>query len=94
MRNGSLSAFRSVAGHPFSMGFDLTPRPEQLDQPLRWLRPRMIFVNSMSDLFHRQVPLGFVDRALEIMEAAAWHSFQVLTTPTSSMQSCSPVVYR
>jgi len=81
-----LERFRGVAGHPFSMGFDLTLRPERLDQPLRWLRPRMIFVNSMSDLFHKQVPLGFVDRVFEIMEAAAWHSFQVLTKRSSRMR--------
>jgi protein gp37 len=78
--------FRGVAGHPFSMGFDLTLRPERLDQPLRWLRPRMIFVNSMSDLFHKQVPFGFVDRVFDTMEAAAWHVFQVLTKRSSRMR--------
>jgi protein gp37 len=78
--------FRGVAGHPFSMGFDLTLKPERIDQPLRWLRPRMIFVNSMSDLFHKQVPFGFVDRVFDTMEAAAWHSFQVLTKRSSRMR--------
>ncbi len=48
--------FRGVAGHPFQNGFDLTIRPERLLQPLAWKKPRMIFVNSMSDLFHKGVP--------------------------------------
>jgi protein gp37 len=78
--------FRGVAGHPFSMGFDLTLRPERLEQPLRWLRPRMIFVNSMSDLFHKQVSFGFVDRVFDTMEAAGWHTFQVLTKRSSRMR--------
>jgi protein gp37 len=78
--------FRGVAGHPFSMGFDLTVRPERLDQPLHWLRPRMIFVNSMSDLFHKQVPFGFVDRVFDTMDAACWHTFQVLTKRSSRMR--------
>jgi protein gp37 len=78
--------FRGVAGHPFSMGFDLMLRPERLDQPLRWLRPRMIFVNSMSDLFHKQVPFDFVDRVFDTMDAAYWHTFQVLTKRSSRMR--------
>jgi protein gp37 len=78
--------FRGVAGHPFSMGFDLTLRPERLEQPLRWHRPRMIFVNSMSDLFHKQVPFGFVDRVFDTMDAACWHTFQVLTKRSSRMR--------
>ena len=48
--------FRGVRGHPFEMGFDLTLRPQRLKQPLEWKRPRMIFVNSMSDLFHKDIP--------------------------------------
>lgn len=78
--------FRGVAGHPFSMGFDLALRPERLEQPLRWQRPRMIFVNSMSDLFHKQVPFGFIDRVFDAMEAASWHVFQILTKRSSRMR--------
>ena len=51
-----LSAFEGSSGHPFEMGFNLMLRPERLDQPLRWRAPRMIFVNSMSDLFHKEIP--------------------------------------
>jgi protein gp37 len=78
--------FRGVAGHPFRFGFDLTLRPERLELPLQWRRPRMIFVNSMSDLFHKLVPFEFVDRVCEVMEAASWHTFQVLTKRSSRMR--------
>lgn len=78
--------FRGVPGHPFETGFDLTLRPERLDQPLKWRRPRMIFVNSMSDLFHKQVPSGFIDKVFETMEEADWHIFQVLTKRSSLMR--------
>lgn len=48
--------FRGVKGHPFEFGFDLTLKPERLEQPLFWKKSKMIFVNSMSDLFHKEVP--------------------------------------
>lgn len=79
--------FRDVPGHPFSTGFDLTLRPERLDQPLKWRRPRMIFVNSMSDLFHKQVPSSFIDQVFETMETADWHIFQVLTKRSTLMRN-------
>lgn len=78
--------FRGVAGHPFEAGFDLTLRPDRVSQPLQWRRPRMIFVNSMSDLFHKEVPRHFIDRVFETMEAADWHVFQVLTKRSSLMR--------
>jgi protein gp37 len=78
--------FRGVLGHPFERGFDLTLRPERLAQPLTWRRPRMIFVNSMSDLFHKDVPQSFVDEVLATMEAADQHIYQVLTKRSSLMQ--------
>ena len=78
--------FRGVAGHPFSAGFDLTLRPERLGHPLNWKRPRMIFVKSMSDLFHKLVPFNFVDRVFDTMESANWHTFQVLTKRSSRMR--------
>ena len=71
--------FRGVSGHPFARGFDVTLRPERLSQPLTWKRPRMIFVNSMSDLFHKRIPVEFIDRVFDTMEAADRHVFQVLT---------------
>ncbi len=77
--------FRGVPNHPFATGFDLTLRPERLDQPLKWRRPRLIFVNSMSDLFHKDVPWDFVDKVFDTMEEARWHTFQVLTKRSSLM---------
>src|ERR1700733_7146893 len=71
--------FRGVPGHPFESGFDLTLRPARLAQPLAWRRPRMIFVNSMSDLFHKDVPIDYTARVFDTMEAADWHVYQVLT---------------
>ncbi len=78
--------FRGVPGHPFTTGFDLTLRPERLEQPLIWRRSRMIFVNSMSDLFHKEIPRTFVDRVFDTMERATWHKFQVLTKRSSLMR--------
>jgi protein gp37 len=78
--------WRGVANHPFENGFDLTIRPERLDQPLAWRRPRMIFVNSMSDLFHKEVPNDFIDLVFDTMEAANWHVFQLLTKRSSLMR--------
>ena len=78
--------FRGVAGHPYEMGFDLQLREERLSQPLRWRRPRRVFVNSMSDLFHKDVPWDFVDKVFSVMESADWHVFQVLTKRSSLMR--------
>lgn len=79
--------FRGVAGHPYEGGFDLTLRPERLSQPLKWKSSKMIFVNSMSDLFHKAVPQNFIDRIFEIMEQADWHVFQILTKRSSNLRS-------
>ncbi|NPU13249.1 phage Gp37/Gp68 family protein [Bradyrhizobium sp. 83002] len=78
--------FRGTAGHPFEAGFDLTLRPERLEQPLHWRGPRMVFVNSMSDLFHKKVPRKFASRVFDTMEKANWHSFQVLTKRSSILR--------
>jgi protein gp37 len=77
--------FRGVLGHPFENGFDLTLRPERLTQPLNWRQPRRVFVNSMSDLFHKDVPRSFIDSVFKTMESADWHTFQVLTKRSSLM---------
>lgn len=78
--------FRGVPGHPFESGFDLTIRPERLQQPLGWTRPRMIFVNSMSDLFHKEIPRAHISAVFDIMEKANWHIYQVLTKRSSLLQ--------
>jgi protein gp37 len=71
--------FRDVPGHPFEQGFDLRFFPERLELPLSWRRPRRVFVNSMSDLFHEEIPDDFVASVFDTMERADWHQFQVLT---------------
>ena len=78
--------FRGTPGHPYEPGFDLTLRPERISQPLSWKRPRTIFVNSMSDLFHKDVPTDFIDKVFETMETADWHVFQVLTKRSPLMR--------
>ncbi|HXF31580.1 MAG TPA: phage Gp37/Gp68 family protein [Solirubrobacterales bacterium] len=71
--------WRGIPGHPYEQGFALRIWPERLDQPLRWRRPRTIFVNSMSDLFHEDIPDSFISEVFAVMEKADWHVFQVLT---------------
>ena len=71
--------FRGVPGHPYEQGFDLKLWPARLELPLQWKRPRMIFVNSMSDLFHAEVPDEYVREVFDVMRRADWHTFQVLT---------------
>jgi protein gp37 len=71
--------WRGIGGHPYEQGFDLRLWPERLDVPLRWRRPRVIFVNSMSDLFHPRVPFEFIRRVFDVMAEADHHVFQVLT---------------
>lgn len=78
--------FRGVPGHPYEEGFDLTLRPHRLEQPLTIRTPKMIFVNSMSDLFHKDVPFAYVDKVFDTMEQAHWHTFQVLTKRSSRMR--------
>lgn len=71
--------FRGVPGHAYEDGFDLQLRRYRLEQPLLWKKPRMIFVNSMSDLFHEEVPVDYIKEVFDVMERAAQHTFQVLT---------------
>ena len=67
-------------GHPnYAAGFEVRMHEHMLDLPLGWRKPRMVFVNSMSDLFHSDVPLDYVQRLFDVMQRASWHTFQVLT---------------
>jgi protein gp37 len=77
--------FRGVEGHPYEQGFDLKLIPEKLAEPLRWKTPKMIFVNSMSDLFHKDVPEDYVEAVCRVMERANWHTYQVLTKRSSRL---------
>lgn len=71
--------FRGVAGHPYEQGFDLRLVPEKLREPLKWGRSRKIFVNSMSDLFHPEIPDEYILQVANVMMEASWHQYQVLT---------------
>ena len=79
--------WRGIEGHPYEQGFDLRLWPTRLQQPTQWRKPRMIFVNSMSDLFHKSVPREFIDRVFNAMEDAHWHVYQVLTKRSSLMRN-------
>jgi protein gp37 len=79
--------FRGTPGHYYEHGFDLQLRPEKLDQPLRWRRPRRVFVNSMSDLFHDDIPDEYIARVWAVMALAPRHTFQVLTKRHGRMRS-------
>ena len=79
--------WRGIEGHPYEQGFDLRLWPSRLSQPALWKKPRMIFVNSMSDLFHKKVPRSYVDQVFDAMEGANWHVYQVLTKRSSLMRS-------
>lgn len=69
-----------ATGNPrYRNGFRVTLHPDLLDLPLRWKKPRLIFVNSMGDLFHEDVPFRFIQQVFEVMEECTWHTFQILT---------------
>ena len=79
--------WRGIEGHPYEQGFDLRLWPSRLDQPARWKKPRMIFVNSMSDLFHKRLRRQFIDDVFDRMEAIDRHVYQVLTKRSSLMRN-------
>ncbi len=82
--------FRGVPGHPYEQGFDLTMWPDRLALPLQWRKPRRIFVNSMSDLFHKDIPDDFIRQVFDVMVRADWHVFQVLTKRSSRLAALGP----
>lgn len=84
--------FRGVPGHPYEHGFDLQLRPERLEIPLNWRRPRMVFVNSMSDLFHEVIPDDYVARVFDVMREASRHTFQILTKRERRLAELAPAL--
>jgi protein gp37 len=78
--------FRGVAGHPYEQGFDLRLVPNKLTDPLKWRTPKRVFVNSMSDLFHQDVPEAYIQEVVGVMLKAEWHTYQVLTKRSSRMR--------
>lgn len=77
--------WRGIPGHAYEQGFDLRLWPNRLDWPLTVKKPRRIFVNSMSDLFHADIPSEYLDRVFDVMRRAHWHTFQVLTKRAERM---------
>jgi protein gp37 len=78
--------FRGVAGHPYERGFDLRVVPDKLAEPFRWTAPKMVFVNSMSDLFYEDVPDDYIEAVVRVMGLADWHTYQVLTKRSERMR--------
>ncbi len=81
--------FRSVKGHPFEQGFDLRLIPAKVAEPLSWRKPQRIFVNSMSDLFHDNVPTEYIQSVFDVMNQADWHQYQVLTKRAERLEELS-----
>jgi protein gp37 len=78
--------FRGVSGHPYEQGFDPRLVPGKLNEPFKWSTSRMVFVNSMSDLFHTYVPDEYIERVAKVMVTANWHIYQVLTKRAERLQ--------
>jgi protein gp37 len=74
----------------FPYGFDLTLYPERLKEPLKWRTPSRIFVNSMSDLFHKKVPLDFIQEVFKVIQATPHHVYQILTKRPERLVELSP----
>lgn len=80
-------------GQPnYRNGFQVTLHDHMLERPLHWKTPRIIFVNSMSDLFHEDVPFEFMDRIFNVMQRASWHQFQVLTKRSTRLLELNPLI--
>lgn len=84
--------FEGVPGHPYQQGFALRLWPERLELPLHWKRPRRIFVNSMSDLFHKDIPDEYIRRVFDVMVQADWHIFQILTKRSGRLARLAPTL--
>ncbi|HJQ85416.1 MAG TPA: phage Gp37/Gp68 family protein [Candidatus Binatia bacterium] len=78
--------FRGVPGHAYEHGFDLRLVPSALDLPLKWRTGRLVFVNSMSDLFHEDIPDDYITRVFDVIRRASQHQFQVLTKRAERME--------
>ncbi len=77
---------RAMGQANYANGFKLTMHEHMLELPLGWKKPQMIFVNSMSDLFHEGVPLAFIQKVFDVMRRASWHTFQVLTKRSARLR--------
>ena len=76
----------------YKNGFELTLQPHMLEVPLRWKKPRTVFVNSMSDLFHKDVPVEYIQRVFAVMKEASQHTYQILTKRSERLLELDPVL--
>lgn len=74
----------------YARGFELTVQPHMLELPLQWKKPQRVFVNSMSDLFHVDVPVEYIQQVFDVMSRAHWHRFQVLTKRADRLRAVAP----
>jgi protein gp37 len=81
---------KAADNHSYQNGFQLTLQPRMLSRPLEWKKPKNIFVNSMSDLFHDDVPLEYIQRVFHVMNEADWHQYQILTKRAERVYQLSP----
>lgn len=83
---------KAMGQRKYADGFQLTIHEQVLNDPLSWKKPQRIFVNSMSDLFHRDVPESFILQVFDVMRRASWHQFQVLTKRSQRLATMSPLI--
>ncbi len=81
---------KAMGQRNYANGFDLTLQPHMLELPLKWRRPSQVFVNSMSDLFHKDVPVAYIKKVFEVMRRADWHYYQVLTKRSERLRELAP----
>ena len=83
----------NAMGQPnYANGFKLAMHPHSLERPLKWKKPQMVFVNSMSDLFHADIPLDFIQQVFDVMTRANWHTFQILTKRAERLAQLAPLL--
>lgn len=83
---------RAMGQPNYAKGFRVALHPHVLGLPLTWKRPRMVFVNSMSDLFHEEVPLAFIQQVFDTMRQADWHQYQILTKRSKRLVELAPLL--
>ncbi len=83
---------QAMGNRNYANGFKLTLQPHMLEMPLRWKKPQRIFVNSMSDLFHKDVPTAFILQVFDVMARADWHEYQVLTKRPERVAELNPIL--
>jgi protein gp37 len=81
---------KAMGQRNYANGFDVTLQPHMLELPLKWRRPSQVFVNSMSDLFHEDVPVAYIQKVFDVMRRADWHQYQVLTKRSERLRELAP----